>query len=657
MSGALRTSLRSWPAALRYARPHRGLGAGGGALVLVSAAVGLLEPWPLALLVDSALGDKPLPGPLEALLGDTTVGRVLLAVGLGLVVTLAINGVAAIAQQVTTKLEMRMVLEFRSRLFQHVQRLSFAFHDDRLTGEFMGRINQQASSVGKVTAAIFPLLESTLTLVGMLVIAYTLNPPVALVALSVVPFIYISTGYYGSRIGPTVRKVKGMEIRSLHIVHEAVQMLRIIVAFNREDHEYRRFRAQGEEAVDARVKLTGSQMMFSLAVSLITASGTAAVLGVGAWQVIDGRLSVGELLVLVAYISAVYKPLETISTTINGMQEDLIGFEMAEELLHTQPEVMESPDAVDVDKVDGRMAFEHVTFRYPGRERTLVDVSFEAQAGQTIAIVGPTGAGKSTLVSLLPRFYDPAEGRVLLDGVDVRDLTLASLRQQVSVVPQEPLLFTGTIRDNIRYGRLEASDDEVRDAARAANAHDFIKGLPKRYATTLGERGSKLSGGERQRICIARAFLKDAPILILDEPTSAVDSRTEAVFLEALNRLMEGRTTFMIAHRLSTVRHADQILVVNDGEVVERGNHDELMAGGGLYRLLQDAQSGGPGVVSLLGPAAPAPDAGAGGGDADGQDAGGQDADREDADREDADGEGAGGEGAVGRDAEREAAR
>jgi len=605
VSGALGTSLRSWPAAVRYSRPHRAPFAGGVGLVFVSAAVSLLQPWPIALLIDSALGDEPLPGPLESLLGETTAGRVGLAVGLGLVVTLAINGVAAISQQVITKLEMGMVLEFRSRLFQHVQRLSFAFHDDRLTGEFMGRINQQASSVGKVTAAIFPLLESTLTLVGMLVIAYLLNPPVALVAMTVVPFIYVSTGYYGSRIGPTVRQVKGMEIRSLHIVHEAVQMLRIIVAFNREDHEYDRFRRQGEEAVDARVKVTRSQMLFSLAVSLITASGTAAVLGVGAWQVINGRLNVGELLVLVSYISAVYKPLETISNTINGIQEDLIGFEMAEELLHTQPEVVESPDAIDLEVARGHMAFEHVTFRYPGRERTLVDVSFEVLAGQTIAIVGPTGAGKSTLVSLLPRFYDPDEGRVLLDDIDVRDLTLASLRRHISVVPQEPLLFTGTIRENIRYGRLEASDDEVRDAARAANAHDFIKGLPKRYATTLGERGSKLSGGERQRICIARAFLKDAPILILDEPTSAVDSRTEAVFLDAVNRLMEGRTTFMIAHRLSTVRHADQILVVNDGEVVERGNHDELMAEGGLYRLLQDAQSAAPGVAAVLGQAAP----------------------------------------------------
>lgn len=593
MSGAVRTSLKSWPRAMGYARPFRRLIAASLVMVVVTSLVGLLEPWPMALLIDSALGDKPLPGPLESLIGDGAGARIVLAVALGLLVALAINGFAAISQYISTKLEMRMVLDFRSRLFQHVQRLSFGYHDDRLTGEFMGRINQQAQSVGKVTVAIFPLIGSGLSLLGMFWIAYRLNPPVALVALSIVPFIYLSTGYYGTKIGPRVRKVKGMEIRSIHMVHEAMQMLRVVVAFNREGHEYDKFRAQGEEAVDARVEVTSRQMLFSLMVSLITATGTAAVLGVGAWQVINGDLTVGELLVLIAYISAVYKPLDTISTTINSIQENLIGYEMAEELLDTEPEVVESPKAVPIDRAEGAVTFENVSFDYPGREGTLRDLSFTVQPGETVAIVGPTGAGKSTLASLLPRFYDPAEGRILLDGVDLRDLTLESVRAQMSLVLQEPLLFTGTIKDNIRYGRLEATDDEVRDAARAANAHEFITGLPKRYATKLGERGAKLSGGERQRICIARAFLKDAPILVLDEPTSSIDSRTEASILEALERLAEGRTTFMIAHRLSTVRSASQILVVNGGEIVERGTHDQLLKLRSLYCLLHDMQSGG----------------------------------------------------------------
>ncbi len=593
MSGAVRTSLQAWPRAVRYARPFRGLVTGSLLMVVVTSLVGLLEPWPMALLIDSALGDKPLPGPLETLIGDGAGPRILLAVAMGLLVALGINGFAAISQYISTKLEMRMVLDFRSRLFQHVQRLSFGYHDDRLTGEFMGRINQQAQSVGKVTVAIFPLLGSLLTLIGMFWIAYRLNPPVALVALSVVPFIYLSTGYYGTRIGPRVRKVKGMEIRSLHMVHEAMQMLRVVVAFNREGHEYDKFRAQGEQAVDARVEVTSRQTMFSVMVSLITATGTAAVLGVGAWQVINGGLTVGELLVLIAYISAVYKPLDTISTTINSIQENLIGYEMAEELLATQPEVVESESAVTMDRAEGAVEFDGVSFDYPGRENTLRNLSFTVKPGETVAIVGPTGAGKSTLASLLPRFYDPSAGRILLDGTDLRDLTLESLRAQMSLVLQEPLLFTGSIKENIRYGRLEASDEEVREAARAANAHDFIKRLPKRYGTKLGERGAKLSGGERQRICIARAFLKDAPILILDEPTSSIDSRTEATILEALERLAEGRTTFMIAHRLSTVRSASQILVVSGGEIVERGTHDELLRLRSLYCLLHEMQDGG----------------------------------------------------------------
>jgi ABC-type multidrug transport system fused ATPase/permease subunit len=506
-------------------------------------------------------------------------------------VTLVIHGLALVNQYLHTQLDMKMVLEFRSQLFQHVQRLSFAFHDERRTGEFMGRINGQASSVGSVVAAIFPLLQSGLTLIGMFVVAFSLNAEVALLALTVVPFIYYATGYYGTRIGPEVRKVKGMEIRSLHIVHEAVQMLRVIVAFNREDHEYRKFRKQGEEAVDARVKVTVKQMLFSMMVNVITAGGTAAVLALGAYQVITAQLSVGELLVLIAYIAAVYAPLETISSTLTGLQESLIGFEMALELLETQPEIVEKPDAITLDRCEGRVSVDNVAFNYNEREHTISGISLEAKPGELVAVVGPTGAGKSTLMSLIPRFYDPAEGRITLDGTDIRDLTLASLRAQISIVLQEPLLFTGTIEENIGYGRLDASKDDIVAAAKAANAHDFIMKLPRKYRTTLGERGAKLSGGERQRIAVARAFLKDAPILVLDEPTSSIDSRTEGVILEALSRLMEGRTTFMIAHRLSTIRNAAQIIVLDEGRVVERGTHDELIAAGGLYKQLHGLQN------------------------------------------------------------------
>jgi len=289
-----------------------------------------------------------------------------------------------------------------------------------------------------------------------------------------------------------------------------------------------------------------------------------------------------------------YKPLEQISTTFSSLQQAFISLRSAFDLLETEPEIAERPGALAPERVRGAVAFEHVDFAYRGRKDTLKDVSFRVEPGQCVAIVGPTGAGKSTLCSLLLRFYDPSGGRVLLDGHDLRELQLHALRSQVSVVLQEPLLFGASIRDNIRYGRLEASDEEVEAAARAANAHDFVSALPKGYDTKLGERGALLSGGERQRISVARAFLKDAPVLILDEPTSSIDSKTEAVILDALARLIRGRTTFVVAHRLSTIRDADLILAVEDGRVVEQGTHAELLARGGLYAELHEAQQGGP---------------------------------------------------------------
>ena len=318
--------------------------------------------------------------------------------------------------------------------------------------------------------------------------------------------------------------------------------------------------------------VTVRQTLFSLAVTTTTAIGTAMVLGLGAYHAIQGRVTAGELLVVLAYIAAVYKPLETISYTVGALQDNLVGLRMAFHVLDTEPVVQEAPQPVSIGRAVGAVRFEGVHFEYPGRAGTLTDISLDVQPGQVVAIVGPTGAGKTTLMNLIPRFYDPQRGRVLLDGRDVRTLSLESLRRQISMVPQEPVLFSGTIADNIRYGRLQATMDEIVEAARAANAHDFIERLADGYQTDIGERGVRLSGGERQRICVARAFLKDAPILILDEPTSSIDSKTEAIILDALDELMVGRTTFMIAHRLSTIRHADLIATLDRGRARGAGN-------------------------------------------------------------------------------------
>ncbi|HZO36328.1 MAG TPA: ABC transporter ATP-binding protein [Solirubrobacteraceae bacterium] len=581
-----------FPRVLTYVRPHRRLAAGSFAMVGVSSLMTLLSPWPLAILIDTVLGNKPIPALLSFLGGVDRETLLVIAVVAGVVVTGLQSASSLVDNYVNTKLDQRMVLDLRTEMFDHAQRLSLAYHDNARTGQLMYQINNQSSAVGAVAVACPPLAQSVLTLVGMFVVVYRIDPTLALLSLTVVPVVYASAGYYMRNIEPQVRRVRRLEGDSLTIVHEAMAMLRVIVAFGRERHEHDRFRVQAEEAVDARVRLTVRQTAFSLTVALTTALGTALVLGFGAHSVLADDMTAGELLVVMGYIASIYQPLEQISNTLSGFQQHFISLAGAFSLLDTPLEIEERPDATALSRASGAVALDAVSFDYAGRRGTLVDVAFDVRPGQRVGIVGPTGAGKSTLLNLIPRFYDPQRGRVLIDGHDVRDLTLDSLRAQVSVVLQEPLLFSGSIADNIRYGRLEASDDEVVAAAQAANAHDFVSALPDGYGTQLGERGALLSGGERQRLSVARAFLKDAPILILDEPTSSIDSQTEAVILEALERLAAGRTTFMVAHRLSTVLDADLIVVMNHGRIVEHGRHHELIARSGLYRQLWEAQQG-----------------------------------------------------------------
>jgi ATP-binding cassette subfamily B protein len=586
-----------------YLRQRKGAVVAMVALMLVSAVMALAEPWPLALLVDSVLGKSAPPPAVAFLVGTSRSGLLAFAVVAGFGVVLLMQALTVVSEYVSTKLDQNVALDFRSDLYAHCQNLSQGFHDETTTGDSMYRINFEAKAVGQMSVALPPLAQSVLTLIGMFVIVVDIDPTLALISLVAVPFVYYSTNYYGKHIEPRLIHVRGLESKSLTIVNETFTMLRVICAFNRQGHEHRQFREQGQQAVDARVDITVRQTLFSLVVALSTAAGIALILAVGALGVIHHRLSVGELLVVLAYIHSIYQPLETISSTMASFQESLIGIRFAHELLEVEPDVADLPGAESVGRARGDIEFRSVGFAYHGRHAALQGVSFKVGAGEVVGIVGPTGAGKSTLVSMLPRFLDPSEGAVLLDGHDLRTLTVASVRDQISLVQQEPLLFPRSIADNIRYGRLDATDEEVVDAARGANAHEFISALPMGYATTLGERGAKISGGERQRITIARAFLKDAPVLILDEPTSSVDSRTEAVILEALERLMEGRTTFIVAHRLSTLRHADRIVVINGGELIEEGTHASLMATDGLYATLHALQGGQPSTTQSDGPA------------------------------------------------------
>jgi ATP-binding cassette, subfamily B, bacterial len=573
--------------------------------MVVGTAFSLLSPWPLKILVDHVLEDLPLPEVLAGPLGpvaDNPVQLLLLTVVAGLLITLAHNGMNVWSKYVNTGIEQNMVLDIRSDLYQHTQRLSLAYHDSRKTGRVIFAINNQGSSAAGLVMSFQPLTQNLLTLVGMFWIVLTIDRQLALLSLAVVPALYYSVGYYARRIVPEVRRVRNLEMESISIIHEAITMLRVVLAFGREKHEFKRFHEQGKEAVDARINVTIRETLFSMAVNMSTAGGTALVLGFGAYRSLSGHLTVGELLVVMSYIASVYKPLEAIIYTISSLQQKMVSLEHVFGLMDREPEIRDVPGAIGLQRARGDVAFEGVHFSYKGRDAVLEDIEFEARAGDMVGIVGPTGAGKTTLVSLIPRFYDIQQGRVLLDGRDVRDLKLKSLRSQVSLVLQEPVLFSGTIAENIRYGRLDAPDSEVADAVRAANAEEFINRLPKKYDTVLGERGVKLSVGERQRICIARAFLKDAAILILDEPTSAVDSRTEAMILEALNRLMQGRTTFLISHRLAAVRNADRILVLESGRLVEQGTHTDLMEQRGLYHELYQTQMEGRRRADRLAP-------------------------------------------------------
>ena len=599
--------LRDFPTVMRYVRPHKKLAFGSFAMIGAGAAVALMTPWPLAIVIDTVLGNKPVGTLLGPVLSGLSKYQLLAVAVVGsLLITALQSGLGVFDNYVNTKLESKMILDLRSDLFRHAQRLSLSFHDKTRTGQLMFQLTNGADAVGHIAVQVPPLVQAGATIIGMFTIAYFIDPWLAVISLSIVPFIYYSTGYYTKKIEPRLYHVRGLEAGTLMMVHEAVSMLRVIVSFGREPYEYQRFRTQGEQAVDARVKLTVRQTMFSLGVNSLTATGTALVLGFGAYHVTKGKLTSGELLVVMGYIAQIYNPLEQISSAISSLQQSFVSLRNAIDLLNTDPEVKDAPDATPIDRAVGHVTYQDISFAYAGRDNTLSDISFEAAAGSRVAVIGPTGAGKTTLVSLLMRFYDPSDGRIFLDGRDIKDITLQSLRDQVSIVLQEPLLFTGTIRENIAYGRLGATEEQIVAAAEAANAHEFISKLPNGYDTTVGERGARLSGGERQRICAARAFLKDAPILILDEPTSSIDSKTEAVILDALERLMEGRTTFLIAHRLSTVRHADLLLVLDHGRLVEQGTHRELVARDGLYRQLWEAQTRRP--RRAVAPVAPVPE-------------------------------------------------
>jgi ATP-binding cassette, subfamily B, bacterial len=541
---------------------------------LLSSFLTLLTPLPLKIAIDSVIGSHPIPGHLDALLpaAVTRSDTALLVLAAGLSVAIALLGQLQElgGSLLRTYTGERLVLDFRAHLLRHAQRLSLSYHDTKGTSDSTYRIQYDAPSIQYIAIdGVIPFITSSCTLAAMIYVTARIDWRLALVALTVSPILFLVAQAYRRRLRSQSREVKKIESSALSVLQEVLAAARVVKAFGQEDREGKRFVRRSSEGMRARIRLSLIEGGFGILVTLITAMGMAAVLFIGVRHVQSGILTLGELLIVIAYISQLYQPLKTISRRAVSLQSSLASAERAFSLLDEAPDVAERPNARQLARASGAIAFRKVSFAYGKDRPVLHDVSFEIGPATRVGIVGATGTGKTTLMSLLTRFYDPTAGEILLDGVDLRDYKLADLRNQFSIVLQEPVLFSTSIAENIAYARPGASEDEIVEAAKASNAHEFIIHLPEGYATQVGERGMRLSGGERQRIALARAFLKDAPLLILDEPTSSVDMRTETAIMEAMNRLMHGRTTFMIAHRLSTLKDCDLLLVIEHGRLVE----------------------------------------------------------------------------------------
>ena len=533
----------------------------------------LLTPLPLKIAVDSVIGGHPLPQAVQFVLSRraplSPITLLIFAAGLMVLIAFLRNlhGLGLSLLRMYTG--ERMVLDFRALLFRHVQRLSLAYHDAQGTTDSTYRIQYDAAAIQHIAIdGVIPLVTEMITLAAMIVIIAKLDRPLALVALAITPALFLLARSSNRQLRGQWRKLKQLESSTFSVVQEVLTDVRVVKAFGQEDREQARFVRSASEGIQARLRVMLAAGGVSVLVGLTLTAGTAMVLFVGVQHVLEGAITLGALLMVMAYLAQLYAPLETISKKVADLQSSLASIERSLALLDQVPDVSEHPHAKPLVRATGAVNVRNVSFAYPNHQPVLYDISFDAAAGARVGIMGTTGAGKTTLINLLVRFYDPLVGSILLDRVELRDYKLADLRNQFAIVLQEPVLFSTSIAENIAYARPQASLGEIAAAAKAANAHEFISALPSGYGTLVGARGMRLSGGERQRISLARAFLKNAPILILDEPTSSVDTKTEAAILQAMERLMHGRTTFMIAHRLSTLENCDLLLVLEGGRLL-----------------------------------------------------------------------------------------
>jgi ATP-binding cassette, subfamily B, bacterial len=576
-------------------RPHRAL---FGAAVLQVLLIGLLElakPWPLKVVLDNVLAHAPTGYPALDAMSPT----MLLAVACGALVGIyAILGTLTVSSNYTTiSIGQRMVNDFRGDLYAHLQRLSMAFHSRREVGDLLFRLTADTLAIQTLTMnGFFPILTSAVLLGGMTVVMLQMDATMTAVALAIVPVLFFAILGLSSRINALASDARVKESALWAVAQRTIGAIRVIQAFTTEQAEYRRFLGTSTASLDANLRLYTFQSVYSAFVNVLIAGGTAAVLWFGATRALGGALTAGDLLIFTSYLASLYAPINSLTQTWGLIQGARAGAERVFEILDTAPDLVDGTRELARADVKGAIRYEDVHFGYDPANPILRGVSFEAAPGSLVAIVGATGAGKTTLASLIPRFYDVQAGRVLIDGNDVREFKLRSLRSQVAMVLQPPLVFPTTLRENIAYGRPEASADEVARAATLAQLDDFLARLPEGMDTIVGEGGATLSSGEQLRVTIARAILRDAPLLILDEPTAALDVETEARVMAGLENLMGGRTTFVIAHRLSTVRRADLVLVLDQGRVAESGSFADLVQRGGHFARLYKTQFAGEGT-------------------------------------------------------------